>query len=92
MDREANLNKDIRVVIKITNSNDKLAENRKKKAYDMARNVQYIKDELEDSRDKVNCLRVEKRSVELRIRNLDREILDTKVEMKVQICLPSVSH
>ena len=58
----------------------------------MAINVQYIKDELEDSRDKTNCLQVEKRSVGLIIGHLDRELLDIKVEMKVQICLSSVSH
>ena len=58
----------------------------------MARHVQYFKDELEDSRDKANCLKVEKQSVELRIGHLYREILDIKMEMKVQICLSSVSH
>ena len=52
-----------------------------------------------DSRDKANCLQVEggnlqglKRSVELIADNLDREHLEIKVEMKVQICLSSVPH
>ena len=49
----------------------------------MARHVQYLKDNLEDSRDKANCLQVEvvnlqglKRHVELRAGHLDREILE----------------
>ena len=58
VDREAYLKKDVRVAIKNSNSNKKLAEDRNKKAYYMARYVQYIKDELEDSRDKSNCLQV----------------------------------
>ena len=60
----------------------------------MDRHFQYIKDDLEDSRDKANCLQVEvlnlqglKRSVELRAGHLDKELLEIKVEMKVQICL-----
>ena len=91
--------KDVRVEIKNDNSNKKLAEDRNKKEYDMARHVQYLKDELEDSRDKANYLHVEvvdlqglKWSVELREVNLDRELLDIKVKMKVRICLSSVSH
>ena len=73
---------DVRVVMENANSNDKLVEDRKKKAYDMARYVQYFKHKLEDSRDKANCLQVEvvnlqglKRSVEFRAGNLDRELL-----------------
>ena len=58
VDREAYLKKDVRVAIKNSNSNKKLAEDRNKKAYYMARRVQYLKDELEDSRDKSNCLQV----------------------------------
>ena len=86
------MTKDVRVATKNADSNEKSAEDRKKKAYDMARHVQYLKDEIEDSRDKSNCLQVEvvniqglKRSVELRSGNFDREILEIKVEMKVQI-------
>ena len=99
VDREANLKKDVMVAMKNSNSNKKLAEDRKNKAYDMARHVQYLKYELEDSRDKENCLEVEvvdlqglKRYVELRTGHLDRELLEIKVEMKVKICLSSVSH
>ena len=91
--------KNVRVAMKKASSNNKLSEDRKKKLYDMARNVQYIKYELEDSRDKAKCLQVIvlnlhglKSSVELRSGNLDREILEIRVEMKVQICLYSVSH
>ena len=72
VEREANLKKDVRVAIKNSNSNEKLAEDRKKKAYDMARHVQYIKDELECSRGKANFFKVDKRSVELRIGHLGR--------------------
>ena len=92
VEREDKLTKDVRVATKNANSNEKSAEDRKKKSYDMARHVQYLKDEIEDSRDKSNCLQVEvvnlqglKRSVELRSGNLDREILEIKVEMKIQI-------
>ena len=99
VEREANLNKDVRVAMKNANSNERLAEDINKKAYDMSRHVQYLKDELEYSRDKVNCLQVEvvniqglKRPVELRSGHLDREILEIKVETKVRICLSSVSH
>ena len=49
----------------------------------MARHVQYLKDGLEDLRDKPNCLQVEvvnlqglKRSVELIAGNLDRDLLE----------------
>ena len=70
--------------------NKKLAEDRKKRSYDMARNVQYIKDELEDPRDKANYLQVEvvnlqglKWYVEFRSGHFDRELLYIKVEMKV---------
>ena len=59
MEREANLKKDVRVAIKNSNSNEKSAKDRNKKAYDMARHVQSLKDELEDSRDKASCLQVE---------------------------------
>ena len=79
VEREANLKKDGRVAIKNANYSEKLAEDRKKKAYDMARNAQYIKDEMEYSRDKVNCLQVEKLYVELKIGRLDRELLEIKV-------------
>ena len=99
VDTGANLKKDVKVAMKNANSNEKLSEDRKKKAYDMAINVQYLKDELEDSRDKANCLQVKvinlqvlKRYVELRAGHLDREILYIKVEMKVRLCLSSVSH
>ena len=92
VEREAKLTKDVRVAMKNTNSNEKSAEDRKKKAYDMARHVQYLKDDMEGSRDKSNCLQVKvvnllglKRSIELRSGNLDREFLEIKVEMKVQI-------
>ena len=98
VEREANLKKDVRVAMKNANSNKKLAEDRNKKSYDMARHIQYLKDEPEDSRERVNCIQVEfvnlqglKWSVELRSGNLDRELLDIKVEMKVQIRLSSVS-
>ena len=90
MEREAKLTKDVMVAMKNANSNEKSAEYRKKKAYDMAIHVQYLKDEIGDSRDKENCLQVEvvniqgsKRSVELIAGSLDREILVIKVEMKV---------
>ena len=86
------MKKDVRVALKNNNFNDKLAD-------DMARHIQYLKDELEYSRDKANCLQVEvvnlqglKWSVELRAGHLDREILYIKVEMKVRLCLSSVSH
>ena len=99
VEREAKLTKDVRVEMKNTNSNKKLSEDMKNKAHDMAKHVHYIKDDLEDSIDKANCLQVEvinlqglKRSVELRADNLDREHLEIKVEMKVQICLSSVPH
>ena len=58
----------------------------------MAKHIHYIKDELEYSIDKANCLQVDKWYVEFRICHLDRELLEIKVEMKVQICLSSVSH
>ena len=58
----------------------------------MARPVQYIKDKLEYSRDKANCLQVEKRPVELIIGHFYRELLEIKVKMKVQIYLSSVSQ
>ena len=59
MERKINLKKNVRVAMKDSNSNNRLAEDIKKKAYDMARHVQYLKDELKDSRDKLNCLQVE---------------------------------
>ena len=93
------MKKDVRVAMKNSNSNEKLSEDRKKIIYNMARHVQYLKDDLEYSRDKANCLQVEvvnlqrmKRSVELRTGRLDRKLLEIKVEMKVTICLSSVSH
>ena len=43
VDREANLNKDVRATIKNANSNKKLAEDIKKRSYDMVTHVQYIK-------------------------------------------------
>ena len=56
----------------------------------MSRHVQYLKDEMGDSRDKAKSLQVEfvnlqgsKRSVELRLGNWDRELLEIKMEMKV---------
>ena len=65
----------------------------------MKRHVQYLKDDLEDLRDKENCLQVEvvnlyglKWYVELRAGNFDSDFLEIKVEMKVQICLSSVSY
>ena len=92
MEREAKLTNDVRVAMKNTNSNKKSAEDIKKKAYYMDRHVQYLKDEMEDSREKSNCLQVEvinlqglKWSVELIAGNLDRELLEIKVEMKVRI-------
>ena len=98
MDREAKLTKDVRVAMENANSNKKSAEERKKRAYDMARNIQYLKDEMEDSRDKSNCLQVEvvniqglKRSIELIAGNLDRELLEINMEMKVQIFISPVS-
>ena len=48
VEREAKLTNNVRVEMENTNSNEILSENRKKKAYDMARHVQYLKDELED--------------------------------------------
>ena len=79
VDMESKFTKDVRVAMKNDNYNKKLAEDRKKKAYDMASHFQYLKDELEDSRDKVNYLQVEvvniqglKRYVVLRAGNLDR--------------------
>ena len=59
LEREANLNKDIRVAMKNANSNEKLAEDKNNKAYDMARHVQYLKYEMEYSRDRANFLQVE---------------------------------
>ena len=59
VEREAKLTKDVRVATEISNSNRKLVQDRKKKAYGMARNVQYLKDELEDSRDKAKCFQAE---------------------------------
>ena len=56
--REDKLTKDFRVRMKNSNSNEKLAKDIKKKAYNMARSVQYLKNKLEESRDKVNCLQV----------------------------------
>ena len=47
VEREAKLTKDVRVEMKNSNSNNKLAEDIKKNAYDIARHVQYLKDELE---------------------------------------------
>ena len=98
-EREAKLMKDVRMAMKNANSNRKLSEDRKKKVYDMTRNVKYFKYVLEDSRDKANCLQTEvvnlqglKQSVESRARNLDSELLDIKAEMKIQICLSSVLH
>ena len=89
VEREAKLTKDVRVAMKNTNSNEKSAEDRKKKAYDMARHVQYLKDDMESSRDKSNCIQVKvvnlqglNRSVESRAGNLDREFLEIKVEIK----------
>ena len=41
-DREAKLTKDVRAEMKNDNSNEKLAEDKKKKSYDMSRHVQYI--------------------------------------------------
>ena len=58
----------------------------------MARHVKYINDDMGYSREKSNCLKVEKRSVEFRIGHLDRGLLDIKVKMKVQIYLSSVSQ
>ena len=92
VERGASLKKGVRVAIQNAKSNDKLAEDRKKRSYDMARHVRYIKGDLEDSIDKSNCIQVQKRSVELRIGHLDRELLYIKVEMKVQIYLSLVSH
>ena len=92
VERAAKLTKDVMVAMKNANSNKKSAEDRKKKAYDMARHVQYLKYEMGNSREKANCLQGEvvniqglKRSFELRAGNLDREFLEIKVEMKVQI-------
>ena len=42
VEREGNSKKDARVAIKKSNSNKKLSEYRKNKAYDMAIHVQYI--------------------------------------------------
>ena len=84
------MTKDVRVAMKNSNSNQKLVEDIKKKAYEMARNVQYLKYDLEYSRDKANCPQVEvvnlqelKQYVELRAGNLDGSLLEIKVEMKV---------
>ena len=44
VEREANLKKDFRVAMKNATSNEKLAQDIKKKAYDMVRHVQYLKD------------------------------------------------
>ena len=52
VEREANLKKDVRAAMKNANSNKKLAADIKKKEFDMARHVHYLKDELEDSREK----------------------------------------
>ena len=46
VERGDKFTKDVRVAMKNFNSNEKLSEDRKKKAYCMARHVQYIKDEL----------------------------------------------
>ena len=46
VERGANLKKDVSVAIKNNNSNKKLYGDGKKKAYDMARHVQYLKDKL----------------------------------------------
>ena len=48
VERGASLKKGVRVAIQNAKSNDKLAEDRKKRSYDMARHVRYIKDNLED--------------------------------------------
>ena len=92
VEKEAKLTKDVRVAMKKIKSKEKLAEDRKKKAYDMARHVQYLRDEMGDSREEANCLQAKvvniqrlKRSVELIAGNLNRELLEIKVEMKVQI-------
>ena len=99
VNKEDKLTKYVRVAMKNANSNRKLSQDRKKKAYDMDRHIQYLKDELKDPRDKANCLQVEvinlqglKQYVELIAGNLDRELLDIKVDMKVRICLSSVPH
>ena len=52
VERENNLKKDVREAMKNANSNKKLAADIKNKEFDMARHVQYLKDELEDSREK----------------------------------------
>ena len=44
MEGEAKLTKDVRVATKNANSNEKSAQDRKKKAHDTARHVQYLKD------------------------------------------------
>ena len=46
VEREDKLMKGVRVEMKNVNSNNKLAEDRKKKACDLARHIQYLKDEL----------------------------------------------
>ena len=46
MEREDKLMKGVRVEMKNVNSNNKLAEDIKKKACDLARHIQYLKDEL----------------------------------------------
>ena len=43
VEREAKLTKDVRVAMKNTKSNEKSAEDINKKAYEMSRNVQYLK-------------------------------------------------
>ena len=48
VDREAKSRKDVRVAMKNTKSKEKSDEDRKKKVYDMARHVQYLKDEMKD--------------------------------------------
>ena len=46
VEREDKLTKYVSVEMKNANSNEKLSEDRNKKAYGMARHVQYLKDEL----------------------------------------------
>ena len=58
VERVCNLNKDVRLAMKNANSKEKLDEYKKKKAYDMSIHVQFLKDDMEDSRDKVNFLQV----------------------------------
>ena len=82
VEREAKLTKDVRVEMKNSNPNKKFSHDINNKAYDMARHVQYLRDELDDSRYKANCLQVEvvnlqglKGYFELRAVNLDMERL-----------------